>query len=274
MPTVEENHSKWDGSYHWDRNGDKWSDPWGSVEMQWHGSLLPRIQRHLPNGTILEIAPGFGRWTQFLAPLCDRLIVVDLSAKCIEACRRRFADRRHLEYHVNDGRSLDMIADNSIDFAFSFDSLVHVEDDVIRGYLEQLGQKLKPGGTAFIHHSNIGEYAGYFRALSAVAPLRLLLRTIGAETKTHGRGSDVSAGTFAQRAAQAGLRCVSQEIINWRSSLLTDCFTVLRRETPVAAGGHPLLRNRKFMAEAAQLAALSKVYATPDQPDHQRRAAA
>lgn len=60
--------------------------------------------------------------------------------------------------YVNDGKSLAMVEDRSVDFAFSFDSLVHVEADVIAAYLNQLGKKLKPGGFTFLHHSNLESY--------------------------------------------------------------------------------------------------------------------
>jgi len=42
----------------------------------------------------LEIAPGHGRWTQFLQRLCQSLVAVDISEKCVEHCKTRFADRR------------------------------------------------------------------------------------------------------------------------------------------------------------------------------------
>ena len=32
-------------------------------DSQWFGLIFPRIHAFLPTGTILEIAPGFGRWT-------------------------------------------------------------------------------------------------------------------------------------------------------------------------------------------------------------------
>jgi len=41
----------------------------------------------------------------------------------------------HIEYFINDGRSLDMLENNSIDFAFSFDSLLHAEIDVMHAYI-------------------------------------------------------------------------------------------------------------------------------------------
>ena len=40
--------------------------PVGRADAQWYGSLLPRIHRFLPTGQVLEIACGYGRWTQYL----------------------------------------------------------------------------------------------------------------------------------------------------------------------------------------------------------------
>src|SRR5262252_3849013 len=125
MPTVEANRQHWDADYDWTAGGDEWSAPWGCAEMQWYVSILPRLHPFVPAETILEIAPGFGRWTAYLRQLCRRMVVVDLSARCIEACKARFADSAHIEYHVNDGTSLAMVRDESVDLAFSFDSLVH-----------------------------------------------------------------------------------------------------------------------------------------------------
>lgn len=39
---------------------------WGSSQQQWQRALLPRLRAFLPTQTILEIAPGFGRWTEHL----------------------------------------------------------------------------------------------------------------------------------------------------------------------------------------------------------------
>jgi hypothetical protein len=51
-----------------------------------------------------------------------------------------------------------MVPENSLDFAFSCDSLVHAEIDVIDAYIDELSRKLTLSGIAFIHHSNIGAY--------------------------------------------------------------------------------------------------------------------
>lgn len=121
MPTIVENLFVWDTAYDWSQSGEEWSGDWGSSRMQWYGSILPRIGAFVPADTILEIAPGHGRWTTFLKDLCKRLIIVDLSETCIDRCRHRFGSCSHISYFVNDGKSLEMVADGSVDFIFSFD---------------------------------------------------------------------------------------------------------------------------------------------------------
>ena len=86
------NRLTWDVDYSWADGGDSWSEQWGGPEKQWRGAILPRIRAFVPARTCLEIAPGHGRWTQFLKDLCDQLIVVDLSASCIAACQQRFSN--------------------------------------------------------------------------------------------------------------------------------------------------------------------------------------
>lgn len=123
MPTIEENKMAWGDSQVWKnfREGDSWSDPWGKPDDQWVWTIFPRIHKYVPTGRILEIAPGFGRWINYLKELCKELIVVKLNELCIQRCKERFSSSTNIAYYVNDGKTLDMIPDNSIDFAFSFD---------------------------------------------------------------------------------------------------------------------------------------------------------
>ncbi|MBO0729218.1 MAG: class I SAM-dependent methyltransferase [Acidimicrobiaceae bacterium] len=81
------------------------------------------------------------------------------SPNCIDRCRERFSAAQNIACHVNDGRSPGMVPARSVDFAFSFDSLIHVELDVITDYLGQLARVLHQDGVAFIHHSNMGAYS-------------------------------------------------------------------------------------------------------------------
>lgn len=251
--TVKWNRQKWDVEYPWTDGGDAWSERWGSPEKQWHGSILPRIRTFLPAKTCLEIAPGYGRWTRFLKDVCDRLILVDLSSRCITACEQRFADCTHLSYFVNDGTSLEMVPDNSIDFAFSFDSLVHAESDVLEAYLSQLAAKLTPDGVGFLHHSNVGQYRArlWYRRLPVV---RSILRRTGAvDLYPHYRALSVTATRFEQIARGAGLQCISQELVNWSSDQLSDCMSTFTRAGGRWSSPNRVTENPHFMDEAQRI---------------------
>jgi hypothetical protein len=177
------------------------------------------------------------------------LHAVDSDARCIEACRRRFGDDSRLRYHVNDGRSLGMIPDRSIDFVFSFDSLVHVPRELVESYVRQLADKLQDHGVGFFHHSNLGEYASSFRRQLPERARQLLTKAKLLE-QDHRRAPDMTAELFRSICDAHGLKCVSQELINWRGRRLIDCFTIFTRSGSKWEAAGKILRNPNFMREA------------------------
>jgi SAM-dependent methyltransferase len=230
--------------YEWIAAGEEWSEPWGGSAPQWFGSILPRIQACLPAGTILEIASGFGRWSNYLKDHCRHLHLVDPAADCIEACQSRFAADPRVSCHVNDGRSLEMIPAASIDFVFSFDSLVHVKREILEAYLAQLAEKLTQEGRGFIHHSNLGEYA-----LSFARRARKLVSRGSALGSDHQRDPEMTAELFCALCDTHGLKCIGQELLNWRGRRLIDCFsTIARKDSKWNAVSVPF-RNPNFMLE-------------------------
>jgi SAM-dependent methyltransferase len=263
MPSIEQNLDVWEKQYDWSQAESEWSDQWGTADTQWYFSLLPRIYPFLPTGTILEIAPGFGRWTQYLVDKCEHLILVDLTEKCIRACQERFQTSSHISYHVNEGKSLDFIPDGSVDFVFSFDSLVHAEADVLEAYVQQLALKLSPNGVGFIHHSNLGELTGYRdRVLKLPYRLRksLLDRDLVETFEVQWRAPSMTARKFQSYAKAAGLQVIGQEIINWESRRTIDCISMLTRKNSKWARENRVIRNDRFMEEAAYSAWLAKLY--------------
>lgn len=250
VPSIDDNRYAWT-VFDWAHAGDEWSGMWNGSEMLWWGTILPRIHAFVPTGTILEIAPGYGRMTHYLKDLCDHLIVVDLTERCIDACKQRFADASHITYHVNDGKSLDMLATHSVDFAFSFDSLVHVEADVMEAYITQLARILTPNGVAWLHHSN---------AAACLDTGDAAARTV---VEQMWRGQSVSAALCATYAAHAGLACIGQEVINWGSALPVplDGFSLLTPQGSTWDRPPIVIRNDDFSAEAHHLAILARLYA-------------
>ena len=231
--------------------------------MQWYGTILPRIHRFVPTGNILEIACGYGRWTQFLRNLCQNLVVVDLSEECIQACRQRFSESSNIEYHLNDGKSLQMISDASIDFVFSFDSLVHADKEVLDAYISQLPRILKDQGAMFIHHSNLGEYYSAYSRIRRIPKLEGLLRRFGILEQHHWRDFTVSAKVVEQLAERHRLMCISQEVIHWKTKRVQiDCFSTIVKGGSLAAIKNRFFRNADFMQEAENLSKLSCLYTT------------
>jgi SAM-dependent methyltransferase len=214
MPALADNLSMWNQAYDWSQRGDEWSEAWGGVSYQWWVTLFPRIQAFVPAARILEIAPGYGRWTNFLRELCDELIAVDIAENAVAHCRERFAGDERVSFHVNDGTSLAVAADRSVGLVFSFDSLVHAERDVIGGYLREFARVLADDGVAFIHHSNTGAYEP-----GTYDPHNI-----------HWRATTVSAELVERLARAEGLSCVSQETVAWgNETILNDCFSVITR---------------------------------------------
>jgi ubiquinone/menaquinone biosynthesis C-methylase UbiE len=201
----------WNLDSSWSMGGHEWSKPFGTTEDLWNNEIFGKI-KEFRGKKILEIAPGFGRITQFLSILAEELIVVDLNPLCIEKTRAKL--KHHvLEYLVNDGKSLTKIRNNSQDLVFSFDSFVHMHANVTEEYIKEIFRVLKPGGQGFIHHSWI--YGGNKNSF----------------TNTAGR-SNMSPEQFKTFVENSNMEIVSQDTIqfdplhSWNG---TDCISMFRK---------------------------------------------
>jgi hypothetical protein len=232
LPSLEWNRDFWGQGYDWSAAGDEWSEPWGNAAAQWYGTLLARLQGILPAGKVMEIAPGRGRWTQFLIPAAGRYLGIDLNASCVAACEQRFAGQTHARFAVNDGVSLDAAEDGTCDLIFSFDSLVHAEADVLAAYVPQILRKLSPTGIAFIHHSNL--------AGAQIAP----------GEHDHSRAASMSAGLLAEMVRSGGGQILIQELINWRGAGLIDAISIFGRWNARPGFEPQLLANQDFHRQA------------------------
>lgn len=252
MPTLAENKSLFEGPHGFLRRGDEWSVDWGTPQAQWAGCIYPRIFP-FSKGRILEIAPGHGRWTQFLRDHCTSLIGIDLSVTCIDECRSKFKSDPRLRFEVNDGSKLPTVADASIDFAFSFDSLVHAEADILESYISELARVLKANAIAFIHHSNLATLAE--RSILD----KLKRRWAGVPLNLSGwRAPSMSAKAMRKFAERVGMSCVQQELIPWGTGwpFLMDCMSTI-----INAPDRPcvIVENRRFVEEAAIIRRMSEL---------------
>ena len=201
----------WNLNSNWTIDGHEWSKSFGTTEELWNNHIFDKI-KEFRGKKVLEIAPGFGRITQFLSILAGELIIVDLNPLCIEKTRAKL--KHHvLAYFVNDGKSIPKVRDNSQDLVFSFDSFVHMHANVTEDYVKEIYRVLKPGGQAFIHHSWL--YGGSDESVNNVA----------------GR-ANMSPEQFKIFVENNNMEIVSQNIIqfeplnSWNG---TDCISMFRK---------------------------------------------
>jgi len=246
---IEQNKKMW-SDCPWKYHGEEWSQAWGCTAKLWQQTVFPRIHPLFtcaPKGDWLEIGCGHGRMTYHLLDETDEykhgvgihptVIGVDLVPECVDYCRKRFADDErlgHVRFELADGKNpLERVDDESIGFAFSWDSLVHCDLDTIKVYAVELKRVLAKGGYAFLHHSNLGQ--GYGMDSTKTPHLRDPSCTVNLVTRVFRKN---------------GLAVILQELVNWGGGISTiDCFTVVKKCDLRRAILQPI-RNPNFMEEA------------------------
>lgn len=234
MPDLDWNKATWDGAYDWSGRGHEWSDPWGGSGGMFFATLMPRIGAALPAESVLELAPGHGRCTAFLLRFCKRYHGIDLSRQCVDFCRTRFAGRPDATFHANDGLSLAAVAGERFDLVFSFDSLVHADLPVFEAYIPQVLTLLKPGGVAFLHHSNLADFP--------------------AVTEFQHRSTNVSARLVAKLVERHGGRVLVQEVFNGGLAAAYDGFTLFGRGADHPDAPPPPLFSPGLMSDEGERA--------------------
>jgi ubiquinone/menaquinone biosynthesis C-methylase UbiE len=150
----------------WNRYSDHWekhyTKDFAHLGDEWHNRDFEDrfftlfVERFLGRDTtVIEIGPGGGKWTVRYAPLVKRVIVLDVAESMLQRTRQRCeaAGLSNVEYVLGDGGSFTGIPDDSIDFVFSFDVLVHVALEDTWPYALECARVMKTGGTGVLHHA-------------------------------------------------------------------------------------------------------------------------
>jgi ubiquinone/menaquinone biosynthesis C-methylase UbiE len=161
MNSTELNSIIWN-SWNWGKSG---GEEW-TKSKEWKQSLIDEVMLKYfkKNKTVLEIGPGAGKWTESLQQLAQKLILVDISKKCIEICKKRFHQCNNVTYFVTKGLNLSFLPNVSIDYIWSFDVFVHIAPDDIENYIKEFNRVLKPKGRGIIHHAGEGGLQGGWRS--------------------------------------------------------------------------------------------------------------
>ena len=193
-------------AWDWGAGGDEWTP-----SPEWKASVMKCVlERYIPSGVkVLEIGPGGGRWTGALIARSQKFTAVDISASCIEVCRKKFAAETKASFMVGSGSDLKDIPDASVDALWSFDVFVHINLAELQAYAAEFRRVLAPGAIGVIHHGSVGGALGGWR-------------------------SNVTHESFLETLKQAGLQ-VEASFTEWQddgtthqAGLYKDVITVFR----------------------------------------------
>ena len=122
---------------------------WMGGEEALDGLLRAVDMRVDPGDVVVEIGCGVGRMTRPLAARAGRVLALDVSPEMLALARAHNEELDNVEWILGDGESLTGVADASVDGCVSLVVFQHVtSEEVVLGYVREIGRALKPGGWA------------------------------------------------------------------------------------------------------------------------------
>jgi ubiquinone/menaquinone biosynthesis C-methylase UbiE len=102
---------------------------------------------------VLDLGCGYGRFIEFYAPLVSFVYGIDVTDYIIEICKTKYAEIKNVEFIKNNGYSLEMIDDNSIDLVSCYTVFQHIPRKATQSYLKEFSRILKSDGRIIIQFS-------------------------------------------------------------------------------------------------------------------------
>jgi len=131
------------------RSGDTWADSVaGDMERHyspgrtWEATAHGLVQL-LQLGEVLDIASGDGVLAQLLAPRCKSITCLDISAKVVEAGKKRLKSYTNVNFNLGDMHRLPA-EDKSFDTVLLMHALTYTRQP--QTVLNEAGRVLRPGG--------------------------------------------------------------------------------------------------------------------------------
>lgn len=131
--------------------GLEWGDPEVSPPLRYIRDhfLQPYISSET---TVVEIGPGGGRWTRYMLN-AKQIYAVDYHQELLDELKSNF-DSARIIFLKNDGDNFPNVPNESVDFVFSFGTLVHLDIDIIDRYLKNIKPLLKPESNVVLQYSD------------------------------------------------------------------------------------------------------------------------
>jgi ubiquinone/menaquinone biosynthesis C-methylase UbiE len=125
-----------------------YSDPHGQFHIERYNAIAELIKKSGRRGHILDVGSAGGYGAYVLAPLVDKITVVDIDPAKIADARKNFP-LANAEYVEGDVCALPF-ADNTFDLVAACELIEHLDKSQQEKMLGEIARVLKPGGKAII----------------------------------------------------------------------------------------------------------------------------
>lgn len=200
--SVEDVRKPWIGSRYYE-DAEKWTHIFWDAASPFR-SYFERLSLR----SVIELASGYGRHAEMAAPLCKKLVLVDVIQENLDFCRVRLEAFKNVSFLLGDGVSFP-VRGSTADAIYCFDAMVHFPAEVVDLYLADTARVLRKGGLALYHHSNLGESG---ESKWAANP--------------HARNY-MTREKFAYLSSKHGLDVVEQRVIGWGGVPELDCISLI-----------------------------------------------
>ena len=112
---------------------------------------------------VLELGCGVGRIGRELVDLCASWHGVDISSAMLKVAAERLDGRPGVTLSELNRTELPMVANRSLDAAYSVAVVCHMDKEDLFLYLLELARALKPGGIAYLETWNLAHAMGWRR---------------------------------------------------------------------------------------------------------------
>jgi SAM-dependent methyltransferase len=112
---------------------------------------------------VLELGCGGGKFSSRLAPRCRSLLCGDISAPMIDRTRSTLRGQgvdANVDYRVLNGVDFTGVADESVDFIFSYDVQLHLQPQNVFSYMRDARRVLRDNGVFMLHQINLASEGG------------------------------------------------------------------------------------------------------------------
>jgi O-antigen biosynthesis protein len=103
---------------------------------------------------VVDLACGDGYGAAILATVASSVMAIDIDEPTIRAARRRYADRRNIEFRTGDAHAINL-PDASVDCVIAFEMIEHVEQPA--KVIREVRRVLRPGGRLIVSTPNAPE---------------------------------------------------------------------------------------------------------------------